>query len=102
MTSELILYRTEDGTSQVYLRAEGGSAWLSQIEIAELFAITKQNVSLHIRNILAEGELQENSVVKESLTTAADGKDIKELGEIEEDINGPEKEILVLLREVAV
>ena len=102
MTSELILYRTEDGTSQVYLRAEGGSAWLSQIEIAELFAITKQNVSLHIRNILAEGELQENSVVKESLTTAADGKDIKELGEIEEDINGPAKEILVLLREVAV
>ena len=74
MTNELILYRTEDGTSQVYLRAEGGSAWLSQIEIAELFAITKQNVSLHIRNILAEEELQENAVVKESLTTAADGK----------------------------
>ncbi len=74
MSKELILYRTEDGASQVQLRAADGSAWLGQMEIAELFATTKQNVSLHIRNILAEGELAENSVVKESLTTAADGK----------------------------
>lgn len=71
MSSELILYQTEDGESQVQLRAGDGSAWL---EIAELFATTKQNVSLHIRNILAEGELAEDSVVKESLTTAAAGK----------------------------
>ena len=74
MSHELILYQTEDGESQVQLRAEGGSAWLAQMEIAELFAITKQNVSLHIKNILTEGELVEDSVVKESLTTAADGK----------------------------
>ena len=74
MSDELILYQTEDGESQVQLRTEGGSAWLTQIEIAELFATTKQNASLHIRNILAEGELGEHSVVKESLTTAADGK----------------------------
>jgi len=74
MSNELILYRTEDGASQVQLRAADGSAWLGQMEIAELFATTKQNVSLHIRNILAEGELGEDSVVKESLTTAADGK----------------------------
>ncbi len=56
------------------MRAADGSAWLFQMEIAELFATTKQNVSLHIKNILAEGELVEDSVVKESLTTAADGK----------------------------
>ena len=74
MSNELILYRTEDGASQVQLRAADGSAWLGQMEIAELFATTKQNVSLHIRNILAEGELGEDAVVKESLTTAADGK----------------------------
>lgn len=74
MSNELILYQTEDGESQVQLRAAEGSAWLAQMEIAELFATTKQNVSLHIRNILAEGELAEDSVVKESLTTAADGK----------------------------
>ena len=74
MSSELILYQTEDGESQVQLRASDGSAWLAQMEIAELFATTKQNVSLHVRNILADGELVEDSVVKESLTTAADGK----------------------------
>ncbi|MDD3447539.1 MAG: virulence RhuM family protein [Gammaproteobacteria bacterium] len=72
--SELILYRTEDGKAEVYLRAEAGSVWLTQAEIAELFATTKQNVSLHAGNILKEGELSRASVVKESLTTAADGK----------------------------
>ena len=70
----MILYQTEDGVSQVQLRAADGSAWLDQMEIAKLFATTKQDVSLHIRNILADGELVEDSVVKESLTTAANGK----------------------------
>ncbi len=74
MSTELILYQTEDGASQVQLRTADGSAWLTQMEIAELFATTKQNASLHIRNILAEGELTEDSVVKDSLTTANDGK----------------------------
>ena len=72
MNNELILYQTEDGHSQVQLRTADGSAWLAQMEVAELFSTTKQNVSLHIRNILADGELVEDSVVKESLTTAAE------------------------------
>lgn len=72
--SELILYQTEDGKAEVRLRAEDGSVWLTQTEIAELFSTTKQNVSLHAANVLKEGELAEESVVKESLTTAADGK----------------------------
>lgn len=71
---ELILYRTEDGHAEVRLRTEGGSAWLTQSEIAELFATTKQTVSLHARNVLEERALSEASVVKESLTTAAAGK----------------------------
>ncbi|MEW5903583.1 MAG: virulence RhuM family protein [Pseudomonadota bacterium] len=75
--SELILYQTEDGKAEVRLRAEDGSVWLTQGEIAELFATTKQNVSLHAANILKEGELAEESVVKESLTTAADGKNYR-------------------------
>ena len=74
MSAEVILYRTDDGKALVRLRTMGESVWLSQMEIAELFATTKQNVSLHIHNILKEGELAINSVVKESLTTAADGK----------------------------
>lgn len=72
--SELIFYRSDDGQSRVQLRAHEGSIWLAQLEMAELFATTKQNVSLHVRNILNEHELAAHSVVKESLTTAADGK----------------------------
>jgi hypothetical protein len=75
--SEMILYQTEDGLTRVQLRVVAGSVWLSQIEIAELFATTKQNVSLHVANILKEGELAVDSVVKESLTTAADGKNYR-------------------------
>jgi len=75
--SELILYQTEDGKAEVRLRAEDGSVWLTQAEIAELFATTKQNVSLHAANVLKEGELVTGSVVKESLTTAADGKNYR-------------------------
>ncbi|HWL51537.1 MAG TPA: virulence RhuM family protein [Chthoniobacteraceae bacterium] len=70
----LILYTTEDGKARIELRAEDQTVWLTQLEIAELFSATKQNISLHLKNIFEEGELDETSVVKESLTTAADGK----------------------------
>ena len=77
MSSELILYRTDDGQTEVQLKAIDGTVWLTQLEVAALFEISKQNVSLHIKNILKEGELPENAVVKESLTTAADGKNYR-------------------------
>ena len=70
---EVILYTTTDGQTSIQLRIENGSVWLTQLELAELFQTTKQNISLHIKNILEEGEL-DNSVVKEDLTTASDGK----------------------------
>ncbi len=72
-TGGLIVYRTEDGTSEVRLKTMDGSAWLSQLEMAELFDTTKQNVSLHIKNILDEGELPESATVKESLTVQTEG-----------------------------
>ena len=78
-TGELILYTTEDGQTSVQLRRVEGSVWLTQMELAELFQTSKQNISLHIKNILAEGELPAGSVVKEYLTTAADGKNYKTL-----------------------
>lgn len=71
---ELVIYATEDGAAQFYLRAEGGSVWLTQLELAELFQTTKQNISLHIRNILAEGELSEAATVKEYLTVQMEGQ----------------------------
>ncbi len=72
--SELILYTSEDGQTRMQLRVEAGTIWLSQMEIAELFHTTKQNVSLHAKNIVTDGELDANAVVKECLTTAADNK----------------------------
>lgn len=75
--NELILYTTDDGRTQLHLRVEGDSIWLSQLEIAELFQTTKQNVSLHAKNIFEDSELRQDSVVKQSLTTAADGKNYR-------------------------
>jgi hypothetical protein len=71
---ELLLYTTPDGQATIQLRARDGTVWLTQLELAELFQTTKQNISLHAKNVLAEGELRAESVVKEDLTTAADGK----------------------------
>lgn len=73
-TGELILYQTEDGLTKISLRAIDGTVWLNQLEIADLFNTTKQNVSLHLQNLFAQAELPEDAVVKDSLTTAADGK----------------------------
>ena len=70
----MIIYRTADGKSSVALFAKDGKIWLSQQQMAELFATSKQTISHHILNILKENELNEISVVKQYLTTAADGK----------------------------
>lgn len=72
--SELILYTSDDGQTRLQLRVASESIWLNQMEIAQLFQTTKQNVSPHAKNIIKDGELQEVSVVKETLTTASDGK----------------------------
>ena len=71
---QILFYQSEDGSSRIEVRLDEGTVWLTQALIAELYQITKQNVSLHIRNILEDGELAEGSVVKEYLTTAADSK----------------------------
>jgi len=73
--SDIILYQTDDGSTRLEVQLQDETVWLSQAQMVELFQTSKQNVSLHIQNIFREGELRENSVVKESLTTAADGKD---------------------------
>ena len=71
--SDLVLYTTEDGRSQIKLRAQEQTVWLTQLEMAELFDATKQNISLHLKNIFEDGELDANSVVKESLTVQNKG-----------------------------
>jgi hypothetical protein len=70
----IIIYRTADGRASVALYAKDGKIWLNQQQMAELFATSKPNISMHIANILKDKELCLDSVVKEFLTTAADGK----------------------------
>ncbi|UCZ57648.1 virulence RhuM family protein [Desulfurispirillum indicum] len=72
--SELILYTSDDGRTRLDLRIEGQTVWLTQLEIAELFQTTKQNVSLHVKNIFEDGELRPEATVKESLTVQTEGK----------------------------
>ena len=71
-----MLYQPSESV-RLEVRIQDETVWLTQQQMAELFLTTKQNVSLHINNIFREGELEMFSVVKESLTTAADGKKYK-------------------------
>ncbi|MDR9860396.1 virulence RhuM family protein [Pseudomonas baetica] len=73
--NDLILYSTEDGLAQFTLREMNGQVWLTQLELAELYQSSKQNISKHIQAVLADGELAEPAVVNSKLTTAADGKE---------------------------
>jgi hypothetical protein len=70
---EIILYTAEDGSTTIRLRAEGGSVWLTQAEIAELFQTTPQNITLHIKSIYEEEELQVQSTCKELLQVRPEG-----------------------------
>jgi hypothetical protein len=71
----IIIYNTSDGQAAVSLYAKDGMIWMNQAELAQLFDTSVPNVSMHISNILKDRELEEDSVIKDYLTTAADGKD---------------------------
>lgn len=75
--NEIILYQTNELTEHIEVRIENDTVWLTQQQMAILFGQTKQNISLHINNCFKEKELNRESVVKESLTTAKDGKQYK-------------------------
>ena len=74
--NKIILYTTDNGRSQVSLMSRDGRVWLNQKQMAELFAVSKPNISMLIAKIFAEKEL-DDSVVKSYLTTASDGKNYK-------------------------
>ena len=75
--TDILIYQTEDGNTKIEVRLENENVWMTQKAIAELYQSTKQNISLHIKNIFEEKELDEDSVVKFYLTTAKDGKNYK-------------------------
>lgn len=72
--NNFIMYTTDDGKVDIEVRLEDENVWLTQNSMAELFDTTRNNITMHIKNIFEEGELQESSVSKESLLTAKDGK----------------------------
>lgn len=70
----IVLFESADHQVRLDVGFDGETVWLSQAQMASLFATTKQNISLHVNNCFREGELEREAVVKESLTTAVDGK----------------------------
>ena len=72
--NDLIIYNTDDGKYHVALLVVENEAWLTANQLAELFDTSVQNIALHIKNILKDNELDENSVIKDYLITAQDGK----------------------------
>lgn len=72
--SEILLYKTEDGQTKIEVRLEDETVWLTQSDLVELFQSSKSNISEHIKHIFEEGELAEESVVRNFRTTAADDK----------------------------
>ncbi len=72
--TEFLLYVAEDGQTRIDVRVQDENVWLNQLQLAELFQTTKQNISLHIKNILAEGELSAASTVKDYLTVQSEGR----------------------------
>ena len=71
--SQIVLYQPDD-TISLEVKLEEDTVWLTQAQMTELFRTTRNNITMHIRNIFSEGELEEDSVCKEFLRTAADGK----------------------------
>ena len=71
---QIVIYQTEDGQTQIDVRLENETVWLTQAQMAELFQTTKQNVSLHLGNLYKEGELEKEGTVKEYLTVQQEGK----------------------------
>ncbi len=72
---EIIIYQSENGNTKIDVKMQDETVWLTQAQLVELYQTSKSNVSEHIKNIFTDGELEENSVVREFRTTAADGKD---------------------------
>ena len=72
--NQIVIYQSEDGQTQVDVRLENETVWLTQAQMVELFQTTKQNVSLHVGNVFKEGELEEKSTVKEYLTVRKEGE----------------------------
>ncbi len=72
--SQIVIYKSPAGETKIDVRFDGGTVWLTQNALAELFQTTKNNISIHVKNIFKEGELVHSATVKEYLTVQKEGK----------------------------
>ena len=72
--SEIIIYQSEDGLTHIDVRMEDDTVWLTQAQLVDMYQTSKANISEHIKHIFEDGELDEDSVVRNFRTTATDGK----------------------------
>ena len=77
---EIIIYQKDDGLTNINVKMQDETVWLTQQQLVELYQTSKANVSEHIKHIFEEGELEEKSVVRKFRTTASDGKSYKLYG----------------------
>ena len=77
INNEIVIYQNKELSTNIEVKVEDNTVWLTQAQMITLFGSTKQNISLHINNVFKEGELEKDSTVKYSLTTAKDGKNYK-------------------------
>ncbi len=70
---ELILYQTDDGSVKLDVRLQDETIWLTQADLADLFKVSPQNITIHLKNIYAEGELDESATCKEFLQVQIEG-----------------------------
>lgn len=79
LNNQIIIYQTEDGQTQVDVRLENETVWLTQAQLVEIYQSSKSNISEHLTNIFADKELEQDAVVRNFRTTAADGKNYQVL-----------------------
>ena len=100
--NDLILYTTEDGRSQIKLRTEDQTVWLTQLEMAELFDATKQNISLHLKNLFEDGELiREASAEESSVVQTEGGREVQRTLTLSEDEIDTLNRLVVIFLETA-
>jgi len=73
LNNEIIIYQSKDGLTKVDVQMDGDTIWVSQAQLAELFGVTSQNITIHLKNIFSDGELDENRTCKESLQVQKEG-----------------------------
>ena len=87
--TQIIIYQSRDGLTKVNVQMDGDTIWASQAQIAELFGVTSQNITIHLKNIFSDGELEENRTCKDSLQVQKEGNREVQQKKVEKKVKEP-------------